>query len=56
MIVAECITEATHALTCAVLYNEQSSLLYLTLEAAGVRDVHADHAASHLGKVCAFSS
>ncbi|XP_069813408.1 NADH dehydrogenase (ubiquinone) complex I, assembly factor 6 isoform X2 [Dendropsophus ebraccatus] len=30
--------------------NTQSSLLYLTLEALGVRDVHADHAASHIGK------
>jgi hypothetical protein len=55
MIVAVCKAEGAHALTCAVLCNEQSSLLYLTLEAAGVRDVHADHAASHLGKVCAFS-
>ena len=26
------------------------SLLYLSLEAVGVRDVHADHAASHIGK------
>ncbi|XP_078473644.1 NADH dehydrogenase (ubiquinone) complex I, assembly factor 6-like isoform X1 [Lampetra planeri] len=30
--------------------NTQSSLLYLTLEALGVRDIHADHAASHIGK------
>ncbi|XP_069587787.1 NADH dehydrogenase (ubiquinone) complex I, assembly factor 6 isoform X1 [Ranitomeya imitator] len=30
--------------------NTQSSLLYLTLETLGVRDVHADHAASHIGK------
>ncbi|XP_066572037.1 NADH dehydrogenase (ubiquinone) complex I, assembly factor 6 isoform X2 [Amia ocellicauda] len=30
--------------------NTQSSLLYLLLEALGVRDVHADHAASHIGK------
>ncbi|XP_028836457.1 NADH dehydrogenase (ubiquinone) complex I, assembly factor 6 isoform X2 [Denticeps clupeoides] len=28
----------------------QSSLLYLLLETLGVRDVHADHAASHIGK------
>ena len=27
-----------------------SSLLYLALEAAGVRDTHADHCASHIGK------
>ncbi|XP_068090981.1 NADH dehydrogenase (ubiquinone) complex I, assembly factor 6 isoform X2 [Hyperolius riggenbachi] len=30
--------------------NTQSSLLYLTLETLDVRDVHADHAASHIGK------
>ncbi|KAM9574062.1 NADH dehydrogenase (ubiquinone) complex I, assembly factor 6 isoform 8-T8 [Guaruba guarouba] len=30
--------------------NTQSALLYLTLETLGVRDVHADHAASHIGK------
>ncbi|XP_032761900.1 NADH dehydrogenase (ubiquinone) complex I, assembly factor 6 [Rattus rattus] len=30
--------------------NTQSSLLYLTLEVLGVKDVHADHAASHIGK------
>ncbi|XP_069076600.1 NADH dehydrogenase (ubiquinone) complex I, assembly factor 6 isoform X1 [Pleurodeles waltl] len=30
--------------------NTQSSLLYLTLETLGVKDVHADHAASHIGK------
>ncbi|XP_060241970.1 NADH dehydrogenase (ubiquinone) complex I, assembly factor 6 isoform X6 [Meriones unguiculatus] len=30
--------------------NTQSSLLYLTLEVLGVRDLHADHAASHIGK------
>ncbi|XP_032079159.1 NADH dehydrogenase (ubiquinone) complex I, assembly factor 6 isoform X2 [Thamnophis elegans] len=30
--------------------NTQSSLLYLTLETLGVRDIHADHAASHIGK------
>ncbi|KAM6967774.1 NADH dehydrogenase (ubiquinone) complex I, assembly factor 6 isoform 1-T1 [Aplochiton taeniatus] len=33
-------------------YSEkaQSSLLYLLLECLGVKDVHADHAASHIGK------
>ncbi|XP_056142276.1 NADH dehydrogenase (ubiquinone) complex I, assembly factor 6 isoform X1 [Lampris incognitus] len=30
--------------------NTQSSLLYLLLECLGVKDVHADHAASHIGK------
>ncbi|XP_063780206.1 NADH dehydrogenase (ubiquinone) complex I, assembly factor 6 isoform X2 [Pseudophryne corroboree] len=30
--------------------NTQSSLLYLTLETLDVRDVHVDHAASHIGK------
>lgn len=30
--------------------NTQSSLLYLTLEILGVKDIHADHAASHIGK------
>ncbi|XP_077431140.1 NADH dehydrogenase (ubiquinone) complex I, assembly factor 6 isoform X2 [Vanacampus margaritifer] len=30
--------------------NVQSSLLYLLLESLGVKDVHADHAASHVGK------
>ncbi|XP_057196949.1 NADH dehydrogenase (ubiquinone) complex I, assembly factor 6 isoform X2 [Triplophysa rosa] len=30
--------------------NTQSSLLYLLLETLGVRNVHADHAASHIGK------
>ncbi|XP_061111786.1 NADH dehydrogenase (ubiquinone) complex I, assembly factor 6 isoform X1 [Conger conger] len=30
--------------------NTQSSLLYLLLECLGVTDVHADHAASHIGK------
>ncbi|XP_042126784.1 NADH dehydrogenase (ubiquinone) complex I, assembly factor 6 isoform X2 [Peromyscus maniculatus bairdii] len=28
----------------------QSCLLYLTLEVLGVKDLHADHAASHIGK------
>ncbi|KAJ8411629.1 hypothetical protein AAFF_G00164370 [Aldrovandia affinis] len=30
--------------------NTQSSLLYLLLESLGVTDLHADHAASHIGK------
>nr|XP_033789063.1 NADH dehydrogenase (ubiquinone) complex I, assembly factor 6 isoform X2 [Geotrypetes seraphini]XP_033789064.1 NADH dehydrogenase (ubiquinone) complex I, assembly factor 6 isoform X2 [Geotrypetes seraphini] len=30
--------------------NTQSSLLYLMLETLGVKDIHADHAASHIGK------
>ncbi|XP_065524697.1 NADH dehydrogenase (ubiquinone) complex I, assembly factor 6 isoform X2 [Lathamus discolor] len=30
--------------------NTQSALLYLTLEMLGVRNVNADHAASHIGK------
>jgi hypothetical protein len=30
--------------------NVSSSLLYLALEAAGIRDAHADHCASHIGK------
>ncbi|XP_018618389.2 NADH dehydrogenase (ubiquinone) complex I, assembly factor 6 isoform X1 [Scleropages formosus] len=30
--------------------NTQSSLLYLLLECLGVRDIQADHAASHVGK------
>jgi len=33
-----------------------ASLLYLTLEASGVRDVQADHAASHIGKALAIST
>jgi len=40
----EAYAEATHG-----------SLLYLTLEAAGVRDVHADHAASHIGKAAGLA-
>ncbi|KXJ26920.1 NADH dehydrogenase (ubiquinone) complex I, assembly factor 6 [Exaiptasia diaphana] len=33
-------------------YNENSvsSVLYLILESSGIKDVHADHAASHIGK------
>lgn len=34
----------------------QSSLLYLCLEALGVRDVHADHAASHIGKAMGIAT
>ncbi|XP_074510550.1 NADH dehydrogenase (ubiquinone) complex I, assembly factor 6 isoform X1 [Sebastes fasciatus] len=30
--------------------NTQSSLLYLLLECLGLKNVHADHAASHIGK------
>ena len=30
--------------------NTQSSLLYLTLEILGIRDLHADHATNHTGK------
>uniref|UniRef100_A0A667Y8U9 NADH dehydrogenase (ubiquinone) complex I, assembly factor 6 n=1 Tax=Myripristis murdjan TaxID=586833 RepID=A0A667Y8U9_9TELE len=30
--------------------NSQSSLIYLLLECLGLKDVHADHAASHIGK------
>ncbi|XP_057689220.1 NADH dehydrogenase (ubiquinone) complex I, assembly factor 6 isoform X2 [Corythoichthys intestinalis] len=30
--------------------NAQSPLFYLLLESLGVKDVHADHAASHVGK------
>ncbi|XP_034409125.1 NADH dehydrogenase (ubiquinone) complex I, assembly factor 6 isoform X5 [Cyclopterus lumpus] len=30
--------------------NTQSSLVYLLLECLGLRNVHADHAASHIGK------
>ncbi|KAJ3597655.1 hypothetical protein NHX12_001172 [Muraenolepis orangiensis] len=30
--------------------NTQSSMLYLLLECLGVKNVHADHAASHIGK------
>uniref|UniRef100_A0A673A1T3 NADH dehydrogenase (ubiquinone) complex I, assembly factor 6 n=1 Tax=Sphaeramia orbicularis TaxID=375764 RepID=A0A673A1T3_9TELE len=30
--------------------NTQSSLLYLLVECLGLKDVHADHAASHIGK------
>lgn len=30
--------------------NTSSSLLYLVLQSLGIQDVHADHAASHIGK------
>ncbi|XP_044062910.1 NADH dehydrogenase (ubiquinone) complex I, assembly factor 6 isoform X1 [Siniperca chuatsi] len=30
--------------------NTQSSLIYLLLECLGLKDIHADHAASHIGK------
>ncbi|XP_071477794.1 NADH dehydrogenase (ubiquinone) complex I, assembly factor 6-like [Diadema antillarum] len=30
--------------------NTMSSVLYLTLQVLGVKDIHADHAASHIGK------
>ena len=33
-----------------------SSLAYATLEALGVRDLAADHAASHVGKAVALST
>ena len=40
------------------MYGEytQGSLLYLALEACGVRDIHADHAASHIGKAAAIAT
>lgn len=41
----EAYAEATH-----------SSLLYLSLESVGVRDVHADHAASHIGKAAGLAN
>lgn len=34
--------------------STNSSLNYLILEASGVRNVHADHAASHIGKAQGF--
>ena len=34
----------------------QSSLLYLSLEAVGVRDAQAQHAASHIGERKAVSN
>lgn len=44
-----------HLFHCYMSYHRYaedtaSALLYLTLEAAGVRNTSADHAASHVGK------
>ncbi|KAF7722804.1 NADH dehydrogenase (ubiquinone) complex I, assembly factor 6 [Apophysomyces ossiformis] len=36
--------------------NTASSLLYLQLESLGLRDVHADHAISHIGKMIGIST
>jgi hypothetical protein len=36
--------------------NTQSSLLYLQLESLGVKDVNADHAISHIGKMMGIST
>ncbi|KAJ3090107.1 NADH dehydrogenase (ubiquinone) complex I, assembly factor 6 [Quaeritorhiza haematococci] len=36
--------------------NTASSLLYLQLEAMGLKDVHADHAATHAGKAIGMST
>lgn len=36
--------------------NTASTLLYLQLESLGVRDVSADHAASHLGKAIGIAT
>jgi NADH dehydrogenase [ubiquinone] 1 alpha subcomplex assembly factor 6 len=36
--------------------NTQSSLLYLQLESLGVKDVNADHAISHIGKMIGIST
>ncbi|KAI8373541.1 Squalene/phytoene synthase [Choanephora cucurbitarum] len=35
--------------------NTQSSLLYLQLESLGIKDVNADHAISHIGKMIGIS-
>ena len=35
--------------------NTASALLYLTLESCGVKNVNADHAASHVGSCCGHS-
>ncbi|KAI9485367.1 MAG: isoprenoid synthase domain-containing protein [Benjaminiella poitrasii] len=35
--------------------NTQSSLLYLQLESLGVKDINADHAVSHVGKMIGIS-
>src|SRR5215212_675891 len=36
--------------------NTSSCLLYLHLESLGIRDVQADHAASHIGKAIGIAS
>jgi len=36
--------------------STQAALLYLQLEAGGVKDKHADHAASHLGKAAGLAT
>ena len=36
--------------------NTAASLLYLQLEALGIRSVHADHAASHIGKAVGIAT
>ncbi|KAI8080231.1 Squalene/phytoene synthase [Gilbertella persicaria] len=36
--------------------NTQSSLLYLQLESLGVKDVNADHAISHIGKMIGITT
>ncbi|KAG0168001.1 hypothetical protein DFQ30_005398 [Apophysomyces sp. BC1015] len=36
--------------------NTASSVLYLQLESLGLRDVHADHAISHIGKMIGIST
>ena len=36
--------------------NTASSLLYLQLESLGIKDVNADHAISHIGKMIGIST
>lgn len=36
--------------------NSAASVLYLTLECIAVRSIHADHAASHLGRAQGIAS
>lgn len=36
--------------------NTAASLLYLELEALGIKDVNADHCASHIGKAIGIAS
>ncbi|ORY00834.1 hypothetical protein K493DRAFT_323585 [Basidiobolus meristosporus CBS 931.73] len=36
--------------------NTASALLYLQLEALGIKDVHADHAATHIGKASGIAT